>query len=78
MIHRRVQKSPQENLWAIQMVLNFNSKTIVGPDKISYLFSYGGDSRGGTGTLLDKFKKDKGWEFGHWDSYSKNLTPCFS
>jgi len=80
MVDSRVQLSPEENLWAIQMVLNFNHKTIVGPDKISYLLSDGGDAGGALGQQLKaktNLRKDKEQELGSWDEYLQKPNPCF-
>jgi len=87
-VDNRVHQSPQENLWAIQMVLNFNSNKIVGTGNIFYILSNGGTAGGhwDTWTLGQQLKaktnlkKDKEQELGSWEagkSYSKNLTPCF-
>ena len=83
MVDNRVRKEPQGEPMGYTKGSKLQVTTPVGTDKISYLFSDGGDSRGGTGTAVKvktKLKKGMDWEFGSWDigrSNSKNLTPCF-
>lgn len=67
MVDNRVRKEPQGEPMGYIKGSKLQVTTPVGTDKISYLFSYGGDSRGGTGTAVKaktNFKKDMDWEFG--------------
>ena len=80
MVDNRVRKEPQGEPMGYTKGSKLQVTTPVGTDKISYLFSDGGDSRGGTGTAVKvKISLKKTWtgslEAGV--SISKNLTPCF-